>query len=137
MSFTNSEVLPKLGGWFRPLINKDPFNKDRVDESKRGALMALRVLEQHLQHQSFLACDDITLADFFAASMLSRGFMYVLDGAWCSESPNITQWYKIITSHPSWKAVMPSTKMIDFALKYPSSDQDARLNVGTTTSSSR
>ncbi|CRK38558.1 hypothetical protein BN1708_020538, partial [Verticillium longisporum] len=27
MSFVNSEVLPPLGGWFRPLLGRDPYNK--------------------------------------------------------------------------------------------------------------
>jgi elongation factor 1-gamma len=116
MSFTNTEVLPKLGGWFRPLIGKDPFNKVRIDESKNAALMALRVLEQHLQHRSFLVSEGITLADFFAASMVSRGFMYVLDAAWRSENPNITRWYRKTTNEPSWKAVVTSSEMIEFAL---------------------
>ncbi|KIN03573.1 hypothetical protein OIDMADRAFT_116917 [Oidiodendron maius Zn] len=122
MSFTNSEVLPKLGGWFRPLIGMDPFNKARVEDSKKAALKALRVLEQHLQLHTYLVIGTVTLADFFAASMLSRGFAYVLDTAWCFENPNTTRWYKEITSLPSWKAVIPSAKMIEVALKYPPTD---------------
>jgi elongation factor 1-gamma len=119
MSFTNSEVLPKLGGWFRPLIGLDPFNKDRLEDSKKAASKALKVLEQHLELHTYLVNGTVTLADLFAASMLSRGFSCVLDSAWRSENPNITRWYKEITGQPSWKAVIPSTKMIEVALKDP------------------
>jgi elongation factor 1-gamma len=119
MSFTNSEVLPKLSGWFRPLVGIDPFDKARVEDSKKAALKALAVLEQHLQHHSYFVSGNITLADFFAASMLSRGFAYVLDSAWCSGHPNITRWYRQIINQPSWKAVVPSAKMIQVAVTYP------------------
>lgn len=119
MSFANSELLPKLGGWFRPFIGKDPFNKVRMDESKNGALTALQVLEQHLQHRSFFVGKDMTLADFFVASTVSRGFMLVLDGTWRADNPNITRWYKAVTSHPSWTAVVFSTEMIDVAPQFP------------------
>ena len=27
MSFANSEVLPKLAGWFLPLVGRSPYNK--------------------------------------------------------------------------------------------------------------
>ncbi|KAH8698717.1 elongation factor 1-gamma [Talaromyces proteolyticus] len=124
MSFANSEILPKLGGWFRPFIGKDTFNKARVEESKKAALTALRALEQHLQHRSFLVGDSLTLADFFTASLVSRGFMYVLDKAWSFENPNTTRWYKNITSHRSWKAVVPFSEMIDVALQYPLIDRE-------------
>ncbi|KAH8806001.1 elongation factor 1 gamma [Xylogone sp. PMI_703] len=117
MSFTNTEVLPRLGGWFRPFIGKDPFNWDRINESKRSALAALVILEQHLQSRSYLVGDGLTLADFFAASMMSRGFMYVLDKSWRVKHPNTTQWYEEVTGHDSWKAIMPVTVMIEDSLE--------------------
>ncbi|RFU26781.1 hypothetical protein B7463_g9546, partial [Scytalidium lignicola] len=118
MSFSNTEVLPKLGGWFRPFIGKDPYNRERIDESKKSASIALLVLEQHLDTRQYLVGSGLTLADFFTASMISRGFMYVLDKAWRAKHPNITRWYETVTSHPSWKAIMPTTVMIGDSLEY-------------------
>lgn len=117
MSFTNSEVLPKLGPWFRPLIGKGPVDKLRMNGSKKSAVLALQVLEKQLQGRLVLVGDTISLADFYAASMVSRGFLYVLDKRWRASSPNTTQWYERITNHPSWKAVVGTTVMIDEALE--------------------
>ncbi|KAK1088621.1 elongation factor EF-1 gamma subunit [Friedmanniomyces endolithicus] len=33
MSFANTECLPRLGAWFRPLIGRDPYNKKNVDDA--------------------------------------------------------------------------------------------------------
>merc|ERR1712000_291109 len=40
MSFFNTEVLPPLGGWFRPLLGLDSYNKKNVEESSKKALRA-------------------------------------------------------------------------------------------------
>merc|ERR1711964_378208 len=67
MSFFNTEILPTLGGWFRPLIGRDPYNKKSVDESSKAALKAVSVVDEHLQNNTYLAGERITLADLFAA----------------------------------------------------------------------
>ena len=45
MSFANTELLPGLGGWFRPLLGVDPYNKKAVDDSAQRAQKAVRVIE--------------------------------------------------------------------------------------------
>ncbi|KIW19990.1 hypothetical protein PV08_00565 [Exophiala spinifera] len=119
MSFANTEVLPKLGGWFRPLIGQDPYDECRMNASKAEALEALQIMEEHLSHHPFLAGESTTLADLFAASLVSRGFAYVLDREWRSTHPSITRWYETVTSHPRWRSVVHTVVMIDAALNAP------------------
>jgi len=91
MSFFNSEVLSTLGGWFRPLIGRDPYNKKHVEDSSKAALKAISVVEEHLLNNTYLAGERITLADLFAAGIISRGFQYFFDKKWRSENPNVTR----------------------------------------------
>lgn len=77
MSFANTEILSPLGGWFRPLIGRDPYNKKSVDTAQATALKAIGVLEKHLLSQTYLVGERVTLADFFAASTVARGFQFV------------------------------------------------------------
>lgn len=77
MSFANSEVLPKLGPWFRPLIGRDAYNKKNVDAAQAASLKAIGVLESHLAVQTFLVGERLTLADLFATSIIARGFQFV------------------------------------------------------------
>lgn len=118
MSFTNSEILPNLAAWFRPLIGKDPYNKKNVDDSKAAALKAINVLEQHFYVNTFLVGERITLADLFTASLIARGFEYTLDKEWREANPNVTRWYETVVNQPIWKAVVENPIFVDEAVKY-------------------
>jgi elongation factor 1-gamma len=118
MSFSNSELLPALGGWFRPLIGKDPYNKKNVEDSKAAAQKILAVLENHFLVNTFLVGERLTLADLLMASQISRGFQYTLDKAWRSDNPNVTRWYETIVNQPIWKAVVEKPIFVEEAVKY-------------------
>ncbi|TVY33360.1 Elongation factor 1-gamma [Lachnellula subtilissima] len=118
MSFFNTEVLPTLGGWFRPMIGRDPYNKKNVDDSAKAALKAVGVVEEHLLHNTYLAGERITLADLFAAGIISRGFQYFFDKKWRSENPNVTRWYETVYNQPIYSAVVDKLAFIDEAIKY-------------------
>ena len=77
MSFANQEIVPKLGGWIRPIVYGAQYNKKVVDEHIQATSKVLGVLEQHLLVHTFLVGERLTLADMFAASLVSRGFANV------------------------------------------------------------
>ncbi|KAK3297055.1 uncharacterized protein B0H64DRAFT_391116 [Chaetomium fimeti] len=113
MSFFNSEVLPKLGGWFRPLLGKDPYNKKAVEESQKGALSVISVVEAHLRDNTYLVGERITLADVFAAGLISRGFEYFFDKEWRQKNPNVSRWYETVYKQPIYSAVVPELSLLD------------------------
>ena len=106
MSFFNQDVLTGLGGWFRPLIGRDPYNKKNVDDSSKAVLKAVSVVEEHLHNNTYLVGERITLADLFAAGIISRGFQYVFDKEWRSKNPNVTRWYETVYNQPIYSAVV-------------------------------
>lgn len=126
LSFSNSEVLPTLSGWFRPLIGRDPYIKKSVDDSKKAALDAIHVLEQHFLVHTFLVGERVTLADLFLASQIARGFQYTLDKEWRAENPNTTRWYETITNQPIWKAVVSEPILVDECVKYTPPKKEAK-----------
>jgi glutathione S-transferase len=117
MSFANTEVLTPLGGWFRPIIGRDPYNKKNVEDSQKAALKAVHALEEHLLTHTYLVGERLTLADIFAASIVARGFQYFFDKKWRSENPNVTRWYETIYNTPSYSAVAPKFEFIEEAIK--------------------
>ena len=125
MSFANQEVLPHLSGWFAPLLGQVPYNKKNVDDSTKAALKALGVLEQHLLVNTFLVGERITLADLFAAGLVSRGFQYVLDKQWRDENPNLTRWYETVYNQPIYSAVVGKLTFIDEPIKYQPPKKEA------------
>merc|ERR1711981_1278414 len=72
MSFANAEVLPSLGGWFRPLIGRDPYNKKNVEDSQKATDMKMKTMEDHLMLNTYLVGERVTLADIFTAAIVSR-----------------------------------------------------------------
>lgn len=113
MSYFNAEVLPTLGGWFRPLQGRDPYNKKAVEDSQKAALRAISVVEAHLLNNTYLSGERITLADLFAAGLISRGFQYFFDKAWRAEYPNVTRWYETVYNQPIYSAVAGKLNFID------------------------
>ncbi|KAL8944429.1 MAG: hypothetical protein Q9216_000480 [Gyalolechia sp. 2 TL-2023] len=117
MSFANTEVLPNISNWFRPCIGRDPFNKKSVEDAKKAALQAVKVLEEHLWVNTFLVGERLSLADLFAAGAISRGFQYFFDKKWRQENPNVTRWYETVCNQPIYAAVVDELSFIDEAIK--------------------
>jgi elongation factor 1-gamma len=118
MSFANSELLPNLGGWFRPLTGRAQYNKKNVDTAQAGTLKVVGALEKHLLTQTFLVGERLTLADLFATSIIARGFQYVFDKEFRKEYPNVTRWYELVHNQPIYTSVAGELEFIDEAVKY-------------------
>ncbi|KAE8359304.1 hypothetical protein BDV27DRAFT_136397 [Aspergillus caelatus] len=118
LSFVNAEVLPRLGAWYRPLLGLDGYNKKNVEEASKAALKNISVLEKHLTANTFLVGERITLADIFAASLLTRAFATVLDKKFRSENPAVTRWFQTIVNQPYFKAVVENPVLVDEVIKY-------------------
>ncbi|OJD17561.1 hypothetical protein AJ78_02374 [Emergomyces pasteurianus Ep9510] len=117
MSFANTELLPALGGWFRPLVGRDPYNKASVEANSKAALKAFAVLEKHLTSNTYLVGERLTLADLFAASMSSRGFEFVLGQTWRLDNPAVTRWYETVVNQDVYKAIIPEPTFVEEGLK--------------------
>ncbi|KAF2194594.1 hypothetical protein K469DRAFT_734413 [Zopfia rhizophila CBS 207.26] len=117
MSYANNEILTPIGGWFRPIIGRDPYNKKNVEESQKAALKAVHTLEEHLLTHTYLVGERLTLADLFAVGILGRGFQYFFDKAWRADNPNVTRWYETVYNQPIFSAVVEPLKFIDEAIK--------------------
>lgn len=117
MSYVNSEFLPALAGFFRPILGRDPYNRKSVDDSQKAAYKFIGVLEHHLLSNTFLVGERITLADIFAVGIVSRGFEYLFDKKWQQENPNVTRWFLTIHNQPSYAAIVDKVPSIEHPLK--------------------
>uniref|UniRef100_A0A0D6R5U5 Uncharacterized protein n=1 Tax=Araucaria cunninghamii TaxID=56994 RepID=A0A0D6R5U5_ARACU len=118
LSFMNSEVLTSAAGWFRPLLGKDPYNKQNVEKAKKLTNDTVKVLEDHFLVNTFLVGERITLADIFATAIMSRGYEYVFDAEWRKQFPNSTRWFETMVNQPVWSAVVSKPIMIEKAIEY-------------------
>ncbi|KZF22656.1 eEF1-gamma domain-containing protein [Xylona heveae TC161] len=124
-SFANSEILPPLGSWFSPLLGKEAYNKKSVEDAEKKVLKAVSVLEKHLQLNTYLVGERLTLADLFATSVLARGFQYVFGKAWRAEYPNVTRWFETIFNQEIYSAVAGQLNFIEEPIKYQPPKKEA------------
>lgn len=113
MSFFNSEVLPAMGAWYRPLLGKDAYNKKAVEDASAKALKAISVAEEHLGNNTYLVGERITLADLFSVGIIARGFEFFFDTKWRQEFPNVSRWYETVYNQPIYSAVAPKFTLLD------------------------
>ncbi|RMY32406.1 hypothetical protein D0865_14739 [Hortaea werneckii] len=116
MSFANAEVLPSLGGWFRPLIGRDPYNKKNVEDSQKATDLKMKTMEDHLMLNTYLVGERVTLADIFTAAMVSRGFQFFFDKAWREEHPSVTRWYETVANQSIYADVAGKPEFIEKAI---------------------
>ncbi|KAG8532109.1 uncharacterized protein KY384_003746 [Bacidia gigantensis] len=124
MSLANSEILPCVGAYFRPILGQDPYNKRNVDEALKSTNKIAKVLDEHLLVHTFLVGERITLADLFTAGILSRGYQYIFDKQWREDHPNVTRWYDTVKNQPMYSSVAPKIDYIDEALKNQAPKKD-------------
>jgi glutathione S-transferase len=113
MSYANTEIGPSIGGWFRPIIGRDPYNKKNVEDSQKAALKAVHTLEEHLLVHTYLVGNRLTLADIFTAGIIALGFKFFFDKAWRAKNPNVVRWYETVYNQPIYLAVSGPLKFID------------------------
>ncbi|ROW15444.1 hypothetical protein VPNG_02348 [Cytospora leucostoma] len=116
LSYFNSEVITNLAGWWAPLVGRQSYNKKAVDDAIKATQKVLATVEEHLQHNTYLVGERITLADLFATSIISRGFEYVFGKQWRQENPNVSRWYATVYNQPIYSAVAPKFEFRDAPL---------------------
>lgn len=72
-----------------------------------------------------MAGERITLADLFAAGIISRGFQYFFDKKWRAENPAVTRWYETVYNQPIYSAVVEPLSFIDEAIKNQAPKKEA------------
>ncbi|RAK94732.1 translation elongation factor eEF-1 subunit gamma [Aspergillus costaricaensis CBS 115574] len=118
LSFANSEIVPRFGAWYRPLLGLDGYNKKNVEDAAKAAVKNAGVLNTHLTANTFLVGERISLADYFTAALLTRAFATVLDKKYRDENVAITRWYKTIVNQPAFKAVFENPVFVEECIKY-------------------
>ncbi|KAH8199817.1 hypothetical protein TruAng_006040 [Truncatella angustata] len=113
MSFFNTEVLPNLGAWYRPLLGWDQYNKKAIDDAQKGAAKAIEVVENHLLNNTFLVGERITLADLFAVGIISRGFQFFFGKEWRAQNPNVSRWYETVYNQKIYSDVAHPFELLD------------------------
>lgn len=82
----------------------DEANRATIEFGRAQACTRLAVLDEHYlaEGRRFLACDRLTIADFFGASILSLGNLVHCSFA---DYPNVSRWYGAVADLDAWQKV--------------------------------
>lgn len=113
MSYFNVEVLNPLAEQYLPLLGRTPYNKQAVDAGAKATEKAVDVVEKYLLQNTYLVGERLTLADLFAAGLISRGFEFFFDKQWRQEHPATSRWYETIVNQPIYSEIVGKVELID------------------------
>jgi len=95
--------------YYGPVFSNKPTNKEVVDNSLKDLGLRLDVYDQILSKQKYIAGDEITLADLyhipFGALLGEEAGCNIME-----TRPNVSRWFKDISSRPSWQAMKKDIK---------------------------
>lgn len=117
-SFANSDLLPNIAYVFQSLKGDKPYIKKFVDDASGKVDQFVDVFEERLRDHTFLATEDISLADILSATAFTRGFNYLFGTQWRKEHPSIVRWFKTVIASDILKDEFKDFEFIDQPLKY-------------------
>ena len=100
------------------LMNLHPYNKKVYDEAMTKFEAYAEYMEARLTEYTYLATENITVADLFGAAALSPGFTTFLGSEWRSKHKAFTRWFKTVTGSPALKEAFTGFEAIDQPLAH-------------------
>ena len=112
LSFVNSDFQFPLVNSMNQIRGTENYNKSVFDSNIAKIESIIdNVFTPRLTAYTYLVGEDITLADFFAATWFLRGFGFIWDKKWAQKHPAVLRWFNTVSKH---EFVAPIFK--DFAL---------------------
>jgi len=93
VDFCANELEAPRAIWLYPTLGLLDFNQIAYNEAKKDVTAALTVLDNHLLLNSFLASNQITLADISVVSALVALYRELFAPDYVAKFPNVTRWF--------------------------------------------
>lgn len=119
ISLSNSELCVQLVKLFAPLLGNAPYIKKDVDAASIQVDKLVALYEERLRDYTYLATEEISLADLFSAAIFTRGFNYLFGSEWISKHPVILRWFRTVIASPILKDFYNDFKFIEKPLAPP------------------
>ena len=109
IDFSANELEPARAVWAYTVSGALPSqNPKPLQEAKKDVENALRVLDSHFLHHTFLVGNQVTLADLAVFTALIEPYAKLFSPALQKQFPNLLRWYQTVANQPNVKAVVPS-----------------------------
>ena len=109
IDFSANELEPARAVWAYTVSGVLPNNNPKpLQEAKKDVEAALKVLDSHFLHQTYLVGNQVTLADLALWTTLLEPYQKLFSPALQKQFPNLLRWFNTIANQPHVKAVVPT-----------------------------
>ena len=109
IEFSANELEPARGVWVYTVSGALPSNNPKpLQEAKKDVEAALKVLDGHFLHHTYLVGNSVTLADITIFTALVIPYATLFSPALQQQFPNLLRWFHTIANQPHVKEVVPS-----------------------------
>merc|ERR1711936_341351 len=113
MQFADSDILPASCTWVFPTLGAMQFNKQQTERAKDDVKKAMKVLNEHLLHHTYLVGERISLADIAVACTMLHLYQHVMDPNFRKEFGNTNRWFSTIINQPEVKKIIGDFKLCE------------------------
>ncbi len=102
MDLNNCELMPNILAWLFPVFGHFDHDEQRLTEAKTNTKNLLKILDEALKIHTFLAANQLTVADIAIAGILSGCFKFIFDDNFRKQFANVTRWFENIANLPAF-----------------------------------
>ena len=114
IDFSANELEPARGVWLYTVLGALPSNNPKpVQEAKKDVEAALKVLDSHFLHNTFLVGQGVTLADIAVFTALLEPYAKLFSPQLQKQFPNLLRWFNTIANQPEVSAVVGKVTFAD------------------------
>jgi elongation factor 1-gamma len=129
LDFADSDILPASCTWVFPCLGAMQFNKSATDRAKEDVKKAMKILNDHLLHHTYLVGERITLADISVCCTMLNLYIHVLEPSFRNPFGNVNRWFVTMVNQPNVKAVIGDIKLCEKMAQF-NAKKFAELNAG-------
>ncbi|KAL3230534.1 Elongation factor 1-gamma 2 [Nakaseomyces bracarensis] len=122
-SFANSDYLMEMAKVFQPLQGVLPYNKKSVDAAWANVETMSAILEERLTHHTYLATEQLSLADLVSCACITRGFDFLFGKEWRAQHPAIVRWFNTVRDSEILKEEYKEFKFIEKMIELPKKEK--------------
>jgi len=111
VDFGAVELEPVRHIWLLPTKGHIKFDGKAYSEAKKELIDALKLLNEHLLHHTFLVGQQITLADIAIVAALVEPFTDLFDPSIRKGFENVTRWFNTVVNQKAFQNVVPKVEL--------------------------
>ncbi|CAI8502632.1 unnamed protein product [Hanseniaspora opuntiae] len=109
------------------LLGLIPYNKKTFEADLEAAEnIIVNVIEARLRDFTYLAGEDITIADLYAACLATFPFTFLFDKKWVAKHPVFMRWFNTVKAHPMIAGVFTNFTILDAPLAPPQKKKEQK-----------